>query len=174
MWTWTTITTNVLHDSWTLISAVPNLAWGGTLQDAWFILNTAASTSNIWVDDCSLQRAVVEAPVISPGSGPFSDSVVVTVQCATAGATIYYTSDNSTPTTTSPVYLGPFPLRGGTTVGTCSFTANLGWDSYFDVILPNIALPGGTHTLTVTFNTAGTTLDYIEATTPTGALISVR
>ena len=127
VWSWTNVTVSVPHNSWTLISGVPNLTWAGTLQAAWFIVNTESSTTTIYVDDCSLQRAVVDTPSMTPATGPFSDSVVVTVQCATASATIYYTTNNSDPTTSSPVYTGAFTLTETATVK--AFAALSGWVS---------------------------------------------
>ena len=49
-------------------------------------------------------------PAFSPAGGYFTNSISVTVTAATLGATIYYTLDNSTPGTNSPVYSGPLTL----------------------------------------------------------------
>ncbi|HEV8543632.1 MAG TPA: chitobiase/beta-hexosaminidase C-terminal domain-containing protein [Verrucomicrobiae bacterium] len=49
----------------------------------------------------------VAAPVINPAGGTFSGPTPVTISSATPGATIYYTSDGSTPTASSPVYRAP-------------------------------------------------------------------
>jgi Chitobiase/beta-hexosaminidase C-terminal domain len=59
---------------------------------------------------------VVSTPAFSPNGGTFSRSVDVHIICLTSGATIYYTLDGTTPTTSSNVYTGPITLskRGAT------------------------------------------------------------
>lgn len=49
-------------------------------------------------------------PVISPASGTYALAPSITISDATSGATIYYTTDNSTPTQASTVYSGSFNL----------------------------------------------------------------
>ncbi len=58
----------------------------------------------------------VATPVISPESGNFTETQQVTITCATSGATIYYTTDGSTPTTSSTAYSAPFTVSQTTTV----------------------------------------------------------
>ena len=58
----------------------------------------------------------VAQPVFTPGEGTYSDSVVVTITCATDSAVIYYTIDGSTPTNASQVYAEPVMLTETTTL----------------------------------------------------------
>ena len=52
------------------------------------------------------------APVISPNGGIFKKKVNVTISCATAGATINYTTDGSDPTASSSVYVAGKKNKG--------------------------------------------------------------
>src|SRR5206468_3712317 len=58
----------------------------------------------------------VVAPTFNPAGGTFVGSVAVTMSTSTSGATIYYTTDGSTPTTASTPYTGPVPLTTTTTL----------------------------------------------------------
>lgn len=64
----------------------------------------------------------VPAPSIAPPSGTYSKAPTVVITDSQAGATIYYTLDGSTPTTSSPRYTGAFPLAS-TTLGTKTIQA---------------------------------------------------
>jgi hypothetical protein len=52
-------------------------------------------------------RKVVAAPVIAPVAGEYSDSIEVSITCATEGAAIYYTIDGGAET----LYAAPFTLK---------------------------------------------------------------
>jgi hypothetical protein len=58
----------------------------------------------------------VAAPTFSPGGGTYAAPQAVTISVATAGATIHYTTDGSTPTTASPVYTAPIAVTRSTTI----------------------------------------------------------
>ena len=63
----------------------------------------------------SNETPAVAAPVIS-GSTPFEESTQVTMSCSTAGATIHYTTDGTTPTAESTQYSSALTLTDTTTV----------------------------------------------------------
>lgn len=58
----------------------------------------------------------VATPVVDPNGGSFTDAQTVTITCATEGASIYYTTDGSDPTTESTLYTGAFELTESATV----------------------------------------------------------
>ena len=69
-----------------------------------------------------------EAPVFSPVAGPYTDNVEITLTCATPGAEIRYTIDNTTPTATSTLYQNPFTLNETATVKAKAFMNSQYWE----------------------------------------------
>ncbi|MFB9275628.1 chitobiase/beta-hexosaminidase C-terminal domain-containing protein [Cohnella cellulosilytica] len=65
------------------------------------------------------------APVFSPAGGEFTTPQSVTLSSATAGATIKYTTDGSTPTAASPTYTGPIPVTATTTIKAIATKADM-------------------------------------------------
>ena len=58
----------------------------------------------------------VAMPTFTPSAGTYSSALAVTIFRSTAGATIHYTTDGSTPTASSPVYVGPIAVAASTTI----------------------------------------------------------
>src|SRR5205807_3706611 len=64
----------------------------------------------------TIQQQQVATPTFSPGGGTYTGSVTVSISEATSGATIHYTTDGSTPTTSSAVYTGALTFTQTTTL----------------------------------------------------------
>jgi len=58
----------------------------------------------------------VATPTFSPAAGTYTSAQNVTISCTTTGATIYYTTDGTAPTTSSAVYSSPIAISETTTV----------------------------------------------------------
>src|SRR6266566_4696375 len=126
------------------------------------------------------QQQQVATPAFSPGGGTYTGSVTVTISDATSGATIHYTIDGSTPTTSSPVYGGALTFTQTTTLKamaaaggmTNSGVASATYTVQQQVATPAFSPGGGTYTgsVTVTISdaTSGATIHYTtDGSTPT-------
>ena len=72
--------------------------------------------TNSFVISFSLSLANVAAPAISPNGGFSISPFTVTLTSATPGASIYYTTDDTAPTTASTLYTAPFSVGTSSTV----------------------------------------------------------
>jgi hypothetical protein len=122
------------------------------------------------------------APAISPASESFTSSVTVTMTDSTAGASIHYTTDGSTPTAASPAYSGP--ITGTTTetihavaIATGFLDSNVSTATYTkttQAAMPTFSPAPGTYSaaqqVTITSTTSGATIYYTtNGSTPTTA-----
>ena len=64
----------------------------------------------------TIQLAATATPTFSPGTGTYTSAQSVTLADATPGAVIYYTTNGSTPTTSSAVYSGAISINANTTL----------------------------------------------------------
>ena len=63
------------------------------------------------------QAVTVDAPVITPNGGEFTQATTVTITCPTTGAAIYYTTDGSTPSAShGTLYTAPITVQESLTL----------------------------------------------------------
>ncbi len=103
----------------------------------------------------------VETPIISPVSGAFDDPFSVTISCATEGATIYYTTDGTTPNSLSTVYSTAFTVNQNTIVKAVAMKEGL--------INSNVTTAEYTFNSTLSTDTESLNLSYIEGEGPSDA-----
>jgi hypothetical protein len=146
----------------------------------------AFATSSSGLDPSGVQvseyRIVnqVSTPVISPAGGLFSSATPVTLTCPTSGASIYFTLDGSTPTTSSSLYTGSLTISSSATVKAIGVKAGaenspvasasfaIG-DSYIgSEAWTNVTLPNQTGTFTISWNSIpdGNNIDGVTGVGP--------
>ncbi len=101
-------------------------------------------------------QTVTATPTFSLAPGTYNAAQTLSIADATAGATIYYTTDNTTPTTSSAVYTGPIALGPDTSMHVGAIAKAPGdavsavLKGYYDIITPTAAPvaypPGGSYT----------------------------
>jgi hypothetical protein len=127
----------------------------------------------------------VATPAISLASGTYVGSQQVMISDSTAGSEIYYTTDGTSPTTSSTLYSGAISISASTTLqaiaevgqsqsavasSTITISAPVGGTAF--VAAPSISLGTGTYVgsqeLTIVDSTSGSTIHYTtDGTVPT-------
>lgn len=111
----------------------------------------------------------VEAPVASVEQGTYQNAISVALTCNTDGATIYYTTDGTTPTTRSMIYAGiPISFDSNGLHSLNAIAVKSGWTSseevikFYDISIPAVnpgtssgTNTGGGSTVRNTPNTSG-------------------
>jgi uncharacterized protein (DUF2141 family) len=89
--------------------------------------NSSSSSYTLSADKFTLvgSTQTVAAPSFSPGGGTYTSAQSVTLTTATSGASIRYTTDGSTPSSTSgAVYSGPIGISATTTLNAIAYTSS--------------------------------------------------
>jgi len=121
---------------------------------------------------------ILPVPILTPSPGTYTTAQTVTIANPTSGTAVYYTTDGSTPTTSSNLYSGPVIVSANETL--YAIAAGTGYNNspaaggLYSIApqlpAPTISLAGGTYssTQTVTLGdpTAGTTIYYTTNGTP--------
>lgn len=88
--------------------------WTGA--DAQIVFTAATNQVRCTKIVVTVGNASLGAPSITPASGTYYGPIEVNMTCATSGAKIYYTTNGSTPTTSSTQFTAPFTLSSNATV----------------------------------------------------------
>lgn len=76
----------------------------------------SSSTSFALTVTAPATTTTVQPPTLSPNGGTYASAVSVSMATATSGASIFYTTDGSSPTTSAKLYTGAFTLTTSTIV----------------------------------------------------------
>src|ERR1039457_2716820 len=124
----------------------------------------------------------VSAPAFNPVAGTYTSVQTVAITSATAGATIHYTTDGTTPTaTTGALYSAPVAVNSTQTLKAIASKTGMAdstvTSALYTINLPVVATPtfnpvAGTYTssqtVAITSTTAGATIHYTtDGSTPT-------
>jgi glucosylceramidase len=144
---------------------------------------TGYNTSTVATAAYTINLPAAATPTFSPAPGTFTSAQSVTISDATNGATIYYTTDGSTPTTGSKVYSAPIAISSTTTLNAIAtatgYSTSAVASGAYTINIPVAATPGfspapGTFTsaqsVTISDATNGATIYYTtDGSTPTTA-----
>jgi len=135
------------------------------------------SDSTVRSASYTIRQQLPATPAFSPRSGTYTTAQMVTLTDSTSGAAIYYTTDGSTPTTSSAQFLTPIPVSQTTTIkalaslgGVSSAVASSAYT--LRVGTPLLSRSGGTYTsaqsVIISDSTPGATIFYTtNGSTPT-------
>ena len=120
------------------------------------------------------EKAVAPAPCATPVITFDYTTSNVFISCTTPSNTIYYTTDGSTPTTSSTPYSAPFSVDGPTTVKAIATHTIYPTSDVGELAISQVATPtiqnNGSNAISITSTTPGATIYYTtDGTDPTTA-----
>ena len=150
----------------------------GTYQDANFVFHAFLAVP--------AQGTATATPTFSPAAGTYTSAQSVTISDTTSGAAIYYTTDGSTPTTSSTTYTAPIAVTSTETIKAIAAGSGLSNSAVasatYTITLPAAATPtfspvAGTYTsaqtVAISDTTAGASIYYTtDGSTPTTASLA--
>lgn len=101
------------------------LTYGGPYTSLPTTLSTSTGQTQptLWLNLVPVSGPTVSTPAISPPvtTFPSGSTLPISISDVTPGAVIHYTTDGTTPTSSSTVYVGPFPVTATTTVNAIAY-----------------------------------------------------
>ena len=146
-----------------------------------FPLALVTSCAGPHATSLSTNTPQVATPTFNPGAGAYTSTQSVTIADTTAGAGIYYTTDGSSPTTSSTKYSGSIAVSASETISAIAVlsgdTNSVIASSTYTISLPQAAMPtfnpspgtyAATEMVSIGDATAGAAIYYtLNGTTPT-------
>ncbi len=122
----------------------------------------------------TITTSVAATPTFSPSGGTYTTAQTVTISDTTSGATIYYTTNGTTPTTGSAVYAGPITVSVTETieaiavatgytqsaVGSAAYTITTGGPAATPILSPGQGTYAAGQQVTISDATSGATIYY--------------
>jgi hypothetical protein len=125
---------------------------------------------------------VTTSPIFNPPGGAYAASQSVSIASGSSGATIYYTTNGTTPTTASTVYNGPITVNASETLEAIAVASGYGPSAVgtaaysiapilpVPVLSPSPATYATAQTVTISDSMGGATIYYTtDGTTPTSS-----
>jgi hypothetical protein len=143
-------------------------------------IDSAGNTSAVATASYTVTLPAAPAPTMDPGPAAYTAAQSVTITDSSAGASIYYTTDGSTPTTSSTLYTVPVIMSGSGTLSAIAVMppqygysqSAVGGGAYTILLPPSFSLAAGLYTtaqqLSITEATVGASIFYTtDGTIPT-------
>lgn len=176
--TWNDTNGNEIQEYWKINSM--GHAWsGGSSSGSYTDPQGPSATQAMYTFFMNHPQGQAPTVSVSPAGGTYNGSVQVTLTANLTSATIYYTTDGSTPTTSSTVYSGPLTFTRTTTlkaiavasgrtstVVTQTYTINATGPTI--TASPSGSTFGGPVSVSLSSNESNTTIHYTtDGSTPT-------
>ncbi|MGD0293351.1 MAG: chitobiase/beta-hexosaminidase C-terminal domain-containing protein [Terracidiphilus sp.] len=144
------------------------------------IVITASGGGHVHAAQILVRVLAIAAPLFSPAPGTFATAQKITLTDATTGATIYYTTNGATPTSSSTRYTGAITVSATETIQAIAVVSGYAPSTVTSATYtietpaatPIFSLPSGIYsavqTVTISDATSGATIYYTtNGTTPT-------
>ncbi|HEY8937011.1 MAG TPA: chitobiase/beta-hexosaminidase C-terminal domain-containing protein, partial [Cyclobacteriaceae bacterium] len=105
-----------LWTNWSEVSSTVSLNAGINTIRATCIGSSGGNIDHLTISSVGSVTPTASAPVFTPSSGSYAAPLSISISASTAGSTIYYTLDGTTPTSTSLVYSSPIVISSSATI----------------------------------------------------------